>query len=149
MLLKALILNHCTLALPTELIYAYLGLVSLIWEKACSNSSSLSILQTYSLPTLGLSKKSNQRTFTPELAHLDVMAAGGHRNVKQLYFHHSLMFWCPSTTKQNRNIQDDIKRWITEIITQNCFKAPKLEIYTVYLTCKNRYSSQQKIRKGL
>lgn len=29
-------------------------------------------------------------------------------------------------------------------ITQNGFKVPKLEIYTVYLSCKNRYSSQQK-----
>jgi len=82
MLLKALILNHCTSALPTELISEYLVLVFFNLAKNMWQRQQPFMLQTHSLPTLGLTKKSNKRTFTPELADLDIMAADGHKNMK-------------------------------------------------------------------
>lgn len=80
MLLKAVILNHCTLALPPELIYAYVVLVFFNLGKSIQQQQQSFILQTYTCLLLASQKKSNQRTFIPELADLDLTAADGHKN---------------------------------------------------------------------
>ena len=65
-----------------------------------------------------------------------------------------IVLWCFAVLQQKNKKSTSKKTWRDESqkilwITQNCFKAPQLEFYTAYLTYKNRYSSPQKIKKGL